>query len=78
MSELYEELDRFNWTAEQLREYDSVEMKQAADRAILKGAFDEGKEEAKEEVARNMKLKGFTAEAIAELTQLSIESIEKL
>jgi predicted transposase/invertase (TIGR01784 family) len=38
----YEELNRYTWTAEDLREYDAVEMKQAADRAILEGAREEG------------------------------------
>jgi predicted transposase/invertase (TIGR01784 family) len=38
----------------------------------------EGKIEGKSEVARNLKSKGFSAEVIAEATDLSIEEIEKL
>ena len=36
----YEELNRFAWSTEELRAYDSIDMKQAADKAILEGAFD--------------------------------------
>lgn len=38
----YDELDRYSWTAEELRTYDSIEMKKAADRAVQLGAFEEG------------------------------------
>lgn len=86
----YKELDRFNWTSEQLREYDSVEMKQAADKAILKGAFDEGLEQGLErgehlgeskkarDVAYKMKQRGFDTATIAEVTQLPLNVIEEL
>lgn len=47
-------------------------------KAILKGAFDDGREEKALNIARNMKLKGFSPDIIAELTQLPIDSIEKL
>jgi predicted transposase/invertase (TIGR01784 family) len=35
----YEELSRYAWSSEELRAYNSVEMKQAADKAILEGAI---------------------------------------
>jgi predicted transposase/invertase (TIGR01784 family) len=41
----YEELNRFSWTPEEIRAYDSVEMKQMADRAVLEAAKSEGKQE---------------------------------
>lgn len=45
----YEELDRYSWTQEELRIYDSIEMKQAADKAVNEQAFDMGVEKGKVE-----------------------------
>jgi len=41
----YDELNRFSWTVEEMRAYDSVDMKQAADRAVLRAAKEEGIQE---------------------------------
>ena len=41
----YQELERYGWSPEELRSYDSVDMKQAANRAIFEGAREEGKAE---------------------------------
>jgi len=38
----YEELNRYGWSPEELREYDSIDMKYFADKAILEGAFEMG------------------------------------
>jgi predicted transposase/invertase (TIGR01784 family) len=40
----YDELNRFHWTREELRTYDSIEMKQAADLAVIAAAIDIGQE----------------------------------
>jgi len=45
----YDELNRFSWTVEEMRAYDSVDMKQAADRAVLRAAKEEGHKEGREE-----------------------------
>ena len=41
----YEALNRFNWSIEEMRTYNSVDMKMSADRAILWGARQEGHKE---------------------------------
>jgi predicted transposase/invertase (TIGR01784 family) len=38
----YEELNRYAWSSEELRTYESIDMKQSADRAILEGKYNEG------------------------------------
>lgn len=40
----YAELNEFNWSEEDLRIYNSIEMKQSADRSVLQTAFAEGKQ----------------------------------
>ena len=41
----YEELNRYAWSEEELNDYESIEMKQAADRAVQEAARDKGREE---------------------------------
>jgi predicted transposase/invertase (TIGR01784 family) len=45
----YSELDRYSWTPEELRTYDSIDMKKFADKAIFEGARSDGKKEGLEE-----------------------------
>jgi predicted transposase/invertase (TIGR01784 family) len=40
----YDELNRFSWSEFQLNDYESVEMKHAADKAVLEAAFETGQE----------------------------------
>jgi predicted transposase/invertase (TIGR01784 family) len=90
----YEELNKYSWTKEELRLYDSIDMKQAADKAINEKAFEdgiekgkaEGKEEGKIEgaiaekhnIARAMKKKGISVDIIAETTGLPQKEIKSL
>ena len=82
----YEELNRYAWTPEELRTYDSIDMKQAADKAINDKAFNTGKAEGREEgsveatqsIARAMKSMGIIVDKIAEATGLSEETIRVL
>jgi predicted transposase/invertase (TIGR01784 family) len=78
----YEELNRYAWSPEALRTYDSIDMKQSADKAIHEGAFlrglEEGIEKGIEKVAKNMLSKGNTPETIASVTGLSMQKIKNL
>ncbi len=82
----YEELNRFSWTSEELRTYDSIDMKQSADKAINDMAFDKGKDEgrtegATEEKRKNalgMKNEGVSIEIIQKITGLTKEEIDSL
>jgi len=86
----YDELDRYSWSPEELMTYDAIDMKQSADKAILEGAFEEGREEGlsegiekgreeeKIEIANAMLAKGIDLETISSITGLSPEEIKKL
>ncbi len=82
----FEELNRYSWTVEELRFYDSVDMKQGADKAILEGAYEEGKAEGmvkgEREKARAIAIKllnaGVDVNTIAASTDLSPEQIQAL
>jgi len=90
----YEELNRFSWTPQELRTYDSIDMKQSADKAVNEMAFDKGMEkgktegrtegkvegatEATENIARAMKKKKINIDIIAETTGLTAEEIDIL
>ena len=86
MERAYHELDRYSWTAEELRIYDSIEMKIAADKAIHESMFSEGKAEGKAEgkvegikaVAINMLKAGLSLEMVSQTTGLSEEEITAL
>lgn len=45
----YEELDRFSWSEKELNNYESVEMKKAADEAIKEAAYEKGEAKGREE-----------------------------
>lgn len=79
----YDELDRFSWTEKELNNYESVEMKQAADAAVKEAAFEkgqdrgreEGRKEEKLEIAQVLLKQGLPTQQIAEATGLTIEEI---
>ena len=87
----YTALDRYAWSPEELREYNSVEMKRQADLAILEQAFDKGREEGREEgmnegvakgrtetqerIARALLAEGMSPQCIAECTHLTLDEI---
>jgi predicted transposase/invertase (TIGR01784 family) len=82
----YEELNRYAWSSEELRIYESIDMKQSADRAILEGKYKEGIEKGIEKgigigqlnVAKIMLSEGVALKTIAKWTGLSIDEIKKL
>lgn len=73
----YEELDRFAWTTEELRTYDSIDMKQSADKACNDKAFEKGATEATQNIARTMKKMAIAVDSIAEATGLTVEEIAR-
>ncbi len=78
----YEELNRYNWSKEDLRTYDSVDMKMSADRTGLadarKEGLIEGEKKGKIEIARNSLKEGISKEMISKITGLSAKEIESL
>jgi predicted transposase/invertase (TIGR01784 family) len=78
----YEELNRFSWTLEQLREYNSVDMKRWADKGVLEAAIEDGinkgKTEEKFEIAEKMIIAGMSLEDIGKFTGLSIKELSTL
>ena len=71
----YDELNRFNWSEEELQDYESVEMKQAADRAINETHEEIGKKEGRNErsieIVKNLLKMGLSEEDISKATDLS-------
>ncbi len=86
----YEELNRFSWSAEELRTYDSIDMKKSVDKAIKQGAFQDGLEKGREEgreegahqasynIALNLLKVGISIDQIAQATGLSQDEIAHL
>lgn len=86
----YEELDRFGWTEKELNNYESVEMKKAADEAIKEAAYEkgqtkgrqeglqEGRQEEKLEIAQALLKQGLQVDQISEATGLSVQEIKSL
>jgi predicted transposase/invertase (TIGR01784 family) len=88
----YEELNRFGWTTEELREYDAIDMKQCADEAILQGAraegmaegmakgmaegMAEGKRETLIALVKKLHLQGVSSGTIQAATELSLSEIQ--
>ncbi|HQW57466.1 MAG TPA: Rpn family recombination-promoting nuclease/putative transposase [Gammaproteobacteria bacterium] len=70
----YDELNRFAWTDEELRAYESIDMKQAAEKAILEGAI----EKEKFEIAKKLLILKLSLQDIATATGLSEAEIKKL
>jgi predicted transposase/invertase (TIGR01784 family) len=74
----FEELDRYSWSAEELRAYNEVDMKKEANKAVLEGTKAEGKAEGKIEVAIALLAKGLDINLISETTGLSLQTLNKL
>ena len=82
----YEELDRFGWSEKELNNYESVEMKKAADAAVKEAAFEKGEEKGLEkgrderakEIALAMLKENLPLDQISKLTGLSVEEIKTL
>jgi len=82
----YDELDRFGWSEKELNNYESVEMKKAADEAVKEAAYekgqDKGRQEGEKKKAKEIILKmlkeNLPIEQVSNLTGLSIEEIESL
>ena len=82
----FNELDRFSWSMEDMRTYDSIDMKQAADRDIAATAKAtgraegkaEGRVEEKIEMAKNMLTEGLPIEMIVKITGLSESEVNGL
>jgi predicted transposase/invertase (TIGR01784 family) len=78
----FDELNRYAWTPEELRAYDSIDMKQAADRDIM--ATEKAISKAEGEynkamiIAKNMLLEGLDISAIARMSGLSTAEIQLL
>ncbi len=81
-----EEINSFNLTEEQLAVYEYWEMEETKQRDIMQTAQRvakeegkiEGKLEGKIEIAKKMLKKGSSVEDVAEMTELSIDEIEKI
>ena len=78
----YEELDRFGWSEKELNNYESIEMKKAADEAVKEAAFEKGIEKGRKErdyqIALALLKQGLPIEQISEATNVSIEEIHTL
>ena len=78
----YKELDRFNWSEAELLEYEAVEMKQAADRAVEeeniekghKEGLKEGEKKKAAEIALNLLKISLPIEEIVKATGLRLEN----
>lgn len=82
----FNELDRFAWTPEELRTYESIDMKRSSEKAILKGVKLEGeivgkakgKAEEKIAIAKNLLLLKLSLQDIITATGLSESELKKL
>src|SRR3989338_5172449 len=54
----YDEISQYAWTPEELRYYDSIDMKHSANEAVMQGAWDGGKAEGKVEGKAEGKVEG--------------------
>ncbi len=81
LQKAYDELNRYSWSIEEIRAYDSVDMKQASDRAVLRAAKEEGLKEGEEnekaKIAISLFTQGINLRTIAMATGLSESDIEK-
>lgn len=90
----YDELSRFKWSELELNDYESVEMKQAADQAILSAAHEKGEKIGLErgekiglekgiaqktrEIVENMLKNGMNPEQIAQMTGLPYQQVAEI
>lgn len=86
LKKAFHELDRFGWQPEEIRAYESIEMKQASDRAVIEQALDKGREEGREEgeknkareIALNLLKQHIPIDVIIAATDLTEPEIKKL
>ena len=74
----YDELNRFSWSAEEIRAYDSIDMKRESEEGVLRAAKAEGKQEEKLRIAENLLAQGAGMQMIAFATGLSEDELQKL
>jgi predicted transposase/invertase (TIGR01784 family) len=74
----YEELDRFSWSEKELNNYESIEMKKAADEAVKEAAFESGATKEKRKIALALLKQKLSIKQIAEATGLSLQEIKSL
>ena len=86
----FEELNRYAWSIEELMNYDSVDMKQSANKSVIEGAKAEGKAEGIVEgesrggvkkaknIAINLLKINMPIEDIAKFTELTVPEIKEL
>lgn len=84
----YEELDRFSWSEKELNNYESIEMKKAADEAVKEAMFEkgiekgiekghqEGRDQRSIEIALAMLKEDIPINQVSKLTSLSVEEIQ--
>lgn len=82
IGKVYDQLERFNWTEQDLLSYDLAEKYESAYQASMEQKFDEGmakgEAKAKREMAANMLKQKIDIKTIAMLTGLTISELKKL
>jgi len=94
LKKAYEELNRFGWSEKELNNYESVEMKKAADEAVLEAAYEKGEVKGHAEglveglaqgeslkakkIAQALLRQGLSKKQISQATGLSFEEISAL
>lgn len=74
LKEAYTEANQQNWTKQELEDYERASIKKRDEQ----GRIDFAEKKGKREVAKAMKLKGYSTEIISELTNLSKDDIDGL
>ncbi len=77
IKDAYEALNRFNWSEGELLNYDSVDMKQSADRAILEGAHERGLKEGHEKGLQEGHEKGIREERERSQLEFALKLLQK-
>ena len=77
-NKLFEQAEIANYSDEEYAEYEDSLKSYRDLKNSIDTAFDEGKIEGKIETAKKMKKKGYPIEAILEMTELSLEEINRI
>ncbi len=82
LKEAYDQAERYNWSKDELMNYDVAGMREQDARGELSKAKrdgkEEGEEEAKNKIARASLSKGLPVLLVAEITDLPIEDVQKI
>ena len=82
LKEAYDQAERYNWSKDELMNYDVAGMREQDARGELSKAKrdgkEEGEEEAKNKIARASLSKGLPVLLVAEITDLPIEKVQKI